>query len=260
MTTINEASAKLTAALAAYKETHTAPLRPEADTLIPQLSNVSDHATIFAFAKIVDLWPAKPARRPLPPEGYEEIIGNLDEFIPPPYWTLIDALVAGLIARATVAPKVGAAKKTLAAMVAARPHWDELEWLLRKAPDEVRDALRQVKNYLDTREDAARDVLDVVSREGRKPGTGKAALDWSTREGLRQAIFRIRTMAPKASYPDIEPVLAAAFDVPVELVNAKALTERRPKPAKVRAREKAKREAAKASAAKKKAPRKKPRP
>jgi hypothetical protein len=111
-----------------------------------------------------------------------------------------------------------------------------LDWLLRQvgAPSEVCDALRLIKGYVDQREDAAYSVLDAVKGPG-----PKTELDGQTREGLRQAVLRIRSMAPKAAYRDIELVLAAAFEVDASLIDAKALSERRVKSEKVKQREKA---------------------
>jgi hypothetical protein len=248
VTTINEARDKLRDTLAAYQADHPPPLRPEAHKVIDRLlSKTNDAPTLFAFERIEEAWPTKPVRPSLSPDGVTDITGRLDEFILPPYWSLVDALVAGLVTRATVGPKVGDAKRVRAAILEAEPHLHGLELFASRveAPEEVRDALRFLRGYVETREEEAYRLLGVVKREGLKPGTGKAALDGRTREGLRQSVLRIKSMAPKAANEDIERVLAAAFDLMeeradgVKVIDAKALTERRPKSEKEKEKAKA---------------------
>jgi hypothetical protein len=118
-----KARARLKAVLADYQSSH-----PTAATLKERLSE-SNKATLEAIDRILDLWPAKPVRRPLPPEGWVEITGREDEFIPPPWWSLLDALVAGLVHRATVVVKVGNARRVLKVILEARSHVDRLDWI-----------------------------------------------------------------------------------------------------------------------------------
>ena len=99
-------------ALADYKDAHPT-LRPEAVTVIDRLLAANDAPTLFAFARIVnvDVWPARPVSPPRSPDGVTDITGRLDEFFPPPWWSLMDALVAGLVTRASVELKGGEAKR-----------------------------------------------------------------------------------------------------------------------------------------------------
>jgi hypothetical protein len=250
VTTITEARAVRDRLLADYKAAHPEP-RPEAQTVIDRLSAFNDAPTLFVLKRIVDAWPAKPVRPPRSPDGVTDITGREDEFFPPPWWSLVDALVAGVIVRAGVVRMVGEAKRVRAAILKA-PHVDDIDRLLvtLDAPSEVRDALRFVRGYIETREEEAYHLLDVAPREGLTE-TGKSKLDGRTREGLRQAVRRIDTMAPKAAHEDIRQILGVVFDLPTTtradgtyVIDVEGLMEeRRAKSAKERAKGKAARKA-----------------
>jgi hypothetical protein len=270
---------KLLAALAAYKAAHSGPLRPEAQTVLDTLSNTKDTPTIEAFNRIMDLWPAKPVRPPvyeIPPDPPDEpsvlrhLIdgGALSEFkrkkrprLPIrsyEWYSPIDALASGLTHRASVVERMGRERRALAAVEKASEALDAVQLLVRKLNDNgIRDAYDELERHLAERVGRAESYVGAVKREVKLPERfglnkdtgelGLIALDGWTREGMRLAVARIRSIAPKATNEDIETVLATVFNVPRDrddasgekLVDVKALVERRPKSEKVKAREKA---------------------
>jgi hypothetical protein len=283
--TIKEARSILDQALADTSADNS----PEAEELRKRLSGLNDadaddRNTIFAFARIISMWPPKPEPLPPvylipndPPPPEPNVLahlirgGALSEYKGPkrpipsprsliPEWcSLVDALTAGLGHEATVDTTAGRHQRALRLVGEASEGLDAVRSLALDLRDkEIRGAYEELERHIDRRVSAAKAYLKDVRGAGGK----ESVLLRETREGMRLAARRIRELCPKATGDHIELALAAAFGEPAfdkegsKRVDLKSLLARRRKSAAVKAREKAKR----AAAAKKRKTRPKPRP
>jgi hypothetical protein len=197
------------------------------DAKRPRWERRGDVEPIVAFAAISRVWSTDP-----PPNQEEviEIVGgmmNAALAIQQSY-SLIETLVKGLVHEGEVAGRVARERATLAAIRKASKAMGELRRSIGQHA-EFREPLANLDKFIKQRADQANSYLESVKREALSGTNPKTELDGPTREGLRHAALRIKAMAPKATRGDTELVLAAAFGVDLELVNAKNLTARRRK-------------------------------
>jgi hypothetical protein len=245
VTAIDNAKAKIKAALAAYEAACPAPRSPEAETVLERLSKLSESTTIdnkptiFAFERILDLWPEP---RPFDPNDpfIAELIADSEA-----YWgrserpdtseprTLVGVLVEGASFAARLEDELAREEKALRTTFKATRALKVLRGFVRaidrerKSPwtntpldafditlpgereiERVNQGFHILEQLIE-----ARAALASRSRVIERFGVSREAVFLGPiKEGARLAAKRIRATAPKPTLKEIAAVLNCAFE------------------------------------------------